>query len=61
MNALRRVARVGSRMFSTAGVALLVLLGGLGGCSAVGMGAVVGAAVLADDPSVDPGFLSALE
>ena len=48
-------------MFSTAGVALLVLLGGLGGCSAVGMGAVVGAAVLADDPSVDPGFLSALE
>ena len=56
MNALRRVTRVGPRMFSTISVALLALLGSLGASGAVGMGGIV----LADDP-VDPSYLSALE
>ena len=57
MNALRSVTRVGSRILSTAGVALLALLGSLGGSSAVG----IDGALLADGPSVDASFLSALE
>ncbi len=57
MNALRSVTRVGSRMFSTTGVALLVLFGCLGDSRAAGMGQVV----QADDPRVDASFLSALE
>ena len=57
MNALRRVTRVGSRTFSTAGVALLVLFGCIADSGAVGMGQVA----VAEYPSVDAGFLSALE
>ncbi len=44
-------------MFSTTGLAVLVLFGCLGDSSAVGMGK----AAPADDPTVDPSFLSALE
>ncbi|GAF95770.1 unnamed protein product, partial [marine sediment metagenome] len=57
MNAIRRVTRVGLRMFSTTGVALLVLFGCPGDNSAVAMDEVV----LADASSVDASFLSALE
>ncbi len=57
MNAIRRVTRVGLRMLSTTGVALLVLLGCPGDLSAVARDEVVPA----DAPSVDASFLSALE
>lgn len=57
MNAIRSVTRVGLRMFSTTGAALLVLFGCPGDLSAVAMDEVV----LADAPSVDASFLSALE
>ena len=57
MNTLRSVTRIGSKMFSTTGIALLVLFGCLGDSRAVGTGQVV----QADDPSVDASFLSALE
>jgi len=57
MNALRSVTRVGSRMFSATGVALVVMFGCLGDSTAVGMGQVVSA----EYPSVDASFLSALE
>ena len=57
MNAIYSVTRVGSRMFSTTVVAFLVLFGCPGDFSAVGMGEVV----LAEYPSVDTSFLSALE
>jgi photosystem II stability/assembly factor-like uncharacterized protein len=57
MNAIRRVTRIGLRMLSTTGVALIVLFGCRSGSSDMGMGEVV----LADYPSVDASFLSALE
>ena len=54
MNALRSVSRVGSRRFSTAGVALLVLFGCLGDSNAVATGEVV----QAEYPSVGFGALA---
>lgn len=57
MNPIRRVTRVGLRMLSTTGIALLVLLGCRCDSSDVGKGEVA----IADYPSVDAGFLSALE
>lgn len=57
MNVIRCVTRVGLKMFSITGVALLVLFGCSGDFSAEGMGEVI----LADAPSVDASFLSALE
>ena len=57
MNAIRRTTRVGLRMFSTTGVAILVLFGYPGHAHAADTGEVV----LAEYPSVDASFLSALE
>ena len=57
MNPIRRVTRVGLRMLSTTGIGLLVLLGCRCDSSDVGRGEVV----IADYPSVDASFLSALE
>lgn len=57
MNPIRRVTRVGLRMLSTTGIALLVLFGCRCDSSDVGRGEVV----IADYPSVDASFLSALE
>ncbi len=57
MNVIRSVTRVGSRMFSTTGVALLVLFGCPGDSSAVGAREVLAD----DDPSLDASLLSALE
>jgi len=57
MNAIRKVTRVGLRMLSTTGVALLVLFGCCDGSRDLGMPEVV----LTDAPSVDASFLSALE
>ena len=52
MNAIRSVTRVGLRMLSTTGVALLVLFGCPGDLSAVAIDEVVPA----DDPSADASF-----
>ena len=57
MNAIHIVTRVGLRTCSTTVIALLVLFGCRGNSSDVGMGKVV----LAEYPSVDDSFLSALE
>ena len=57
MHAIRRVTRGGSTMFSTTGIALLVLAGCFGGSRAAAMDEVA----LADGPGVDASFLSALE
>ncbi len=57
MNAMRIATRVGSRTCSATVLALLVLFGCRGNSSDVGMGEVV----LAEYPSVDASFLSALE
>ena len=57
MNAVHIVTRVGLRTCSTTVIALLVLFGCRGNSSDVGMGKVV----LAEYPSVDDSFLSALE
>ena len=57
MNRICSVTRIGSWMFSTTVIALLVLFLCPGASSAVGMGEVV----LAEYPSVDAAFVSALE
>ena len=57
MNAIRRITRVGCRVFSTTVVPLFVLFGCSGDSGTAGMREVA----LAEYPSVDASFLSALE
>lgn len=57
MNAIHSVIQIGIRMFSIAGVVLLILFGCPGNTSAAGMDEDM----LAESPVVDASFLSALE